>query len=114
MVFFYSVQGVGGRRQGGYRGAPYKKNGGKKNVFFYSVQGVGGVAAGGGGYRGQPPIQLSRGPKGPSRWPKVTSPTQELEVGARRAPYLLVCYINTGCIGLIYYPGYIINAIFYY
>ena len=32
----------------------------------------------------------SGGPEGPSRWPKATSPLQELEVGARRAPYLLV------------------------
>ena len=38
-------------------------------------------------------LQLSRGPEGPSRWPKATSSPQELEVGARRAPYLLVCYI---------------------
>ena len=30
------------------------------------------------------------GPKGPSRWPKVSSPPQELEVGTHRAPYLLV------------------------
>ena len=36
------------------------------------------------------PIQLSRGPKGPSRWLKATSPPQELEVGAHRALYLLV------------------------
>ena len=28
-------------------------------------------------------------PEGPSRWPKATSPPQVLEVGARRAPYLL-------------------------
>ena len=35
-------------------------------------------------------LQLSRGPEGPTRWPKATSPLQELEVGARRAPYLLV------------------------
>ena len=32
----------------------------------------------------------SRGPEGPSRWPKATSPPQELEVGGRRPPYLLV------------------------
>ena len=36
------------------------------------------------------PIQLSRGPKGPSRWQKATSPLQELKVGAHRVPYLLV------------------------
>ena len=30
------------------------------------------------------------GPEGSSRWPKATSPPQELEVGTRRAPYLLV------------------------
>ena len=62
-----------------------------------SVQGVGGAAAGG-GYRVGPHIekmgvnffflQLSRGPEGPSRWPKATSPPQELEVGTRRAPYI--------------------------
>ena len=34
----------------------------------------------------------SGGPEGPSRRPKVTSPPQELEVGAHRAPYLLVYY----------------------
>ena len=34
----------------------------------------------------------SGGPKGPFRWPKATSPLQELEVGAHRAPYLLVIY----------------------
>ena len=34
----------------------------------------------------------TRWPKGPSRLPKATSPLQELEVGARRAPYLLVIY----------------------
>ena len=34
----------------------------------------------------------SRGPKGPSMWPKATSPPQELEVGAHRALYLLVSY----------------------
>ena len=32
----------------------------------------------------------SGGPEGPSRWPKATSPPQELEVGGRRPPYLLV------------------------
>ena len=32
----------------------------------------------------------SGGPKGPSRWPKATSPPQELEVGGRKPPYLLV------------------------
>ena len=62
------------------------------------MQGVGGAATGG-GYKGGGPytkmgvhffLQLSRGPKGPSRWPKATSPLQELEVGAHRAPYLLV------------------------
>ena len=31
------------------------------------------------------------GPKGPPGGTKATSPPQELEVGARRAPYLLVC-----------------------
>ena len=52
-------------------GAPYKKNGGP--IFF---------------------LQLSRGPKGPSRWLKATSPPQDLEVCARRAPYLLVSNIT--------------------
>ena len=32
----------------------------------------------------------SGGPEGPNRWQKATSPPQELEVGAHRAPYLLV------------------------
>ena len=32
----------------------------------------------------------SGGPEGPSRLAKATSPPQELEVGTRRAPYLLV------------------------
>ena len=42
------------------------------------------------------PIQLSIGPEGPSRWQKATSPPQELEVGARRVPYLLVfLYFNS-------------------
>ena len=40
-------------------------------------------------------LQLSRGLEGPSRWPKATSPLQELEVGAHRAPYLLVNNIDT-------------------
>ena len=35
-------------------------------------------------------LQLSIGPEGPSRWPKATSPPQELEVGACRPLYLLV------------------------
>ena len=39
---------------------------------------------------------LSGGPEGRSRWPKATSPPQELEVGARRAPYLLVFNIRPG------------------
>ena len=66
----------------------------KKNI--YSVQAVGGGGGGSGreGYRWGPPIkkmgvqfflQLSRGSEGPSRWLKGP-----LEVGARRAPYLLV------------------------
>ena len=58
----YSVQGVGG---GGWRGGgiggggPYIKMGVQFffTAMFYSV-----------------PIQLSRGPEGPSRWPKATSP----------------------------------------
>ena len=29
-----------------------------------------------------------------SRWLKATSPPQELEVGARRVPYLLVIYTS--------------------
>ena len=68
----YSVQGVGGRQQGGGGiggGALYKKLG--VQFFFF---------------------QLSRGPKGPSRWLKATSPLQELEVGAHRVLYLLVLY----------------------
>ena len=36
----------------------------------------------------------SGGPEGPSRWPKATSPPQELEVGGRRPPYLLVLNIG--------------------
>ena len=68
-VFFYSARGREGGGGGGYRGGPYKRMG----VHFF--------------------LQLSRGPKGPSKWPKATSPAQqELEVGARRAPYLLVLY----------------------
>ena len=60
----YSVQGVGGRRRvGGYRGPPYKKMEVKQNS--------------------------ERGRVGGRRW-GGTSPPQELEVGARRAPYLLV------------------------
>ena len=55
--------GLGGQQWGG----GYKKMG--SNFFF---------------------LKLSRGPKGPSRWPKATSPLQELEVGVRRVPYLLV------------------------
>ena len=80
---------------GGYRGAPYKKNGGKNKNKKNSVQGVRGAAVG--GVLGGAPIkkmgvqiffpQLSRGPEGSSRWPKATSPPQELEVGARRVPY---------------------------
>ena len=38
------MQGVGGATAGGYRGGPYKKNGGIKK---YSVQGVGGQRRGG-------------------------------------------------------------------
>ena len=56
------------------------------------------------------PIKLSRGPEGPSRWPKVTSPPQELEVGACRAPYLLVNNIWTnisfGLVIFLNYPEY--------
>ena len=53
-IFLYSVQGVGGRRQGGYRGgAPYKKMG-KKKKEKNSVQGVGGRWRGGGVYGGGP------------------------------------------------------------
>ena len=65
----------GGGRGGIGGGAPYKKMG--LQFFFYSVQEVmKGVGSG--------------GPKWPSRWPKATSLPQELEIGARRAPYLLV------------------------
>ena len=64
--------------------------------FFYSVQGVGGAATGG-GYRGGGPYK------------KIGvhiffySPPQELEVGARRALYLLVKYIITVRFFLSYY-----------
>ena len=78
--------GVGG---GGGVGGPPIKNGGNF-FYFYSVQGVGGAAAGGVGIGGGPLymgvhffLQLSR-------WPKATSPLQELEVGTHRVPYLLV------------------------
>ena len=47
----------------------------------------------------------SRGPKGPSRWPKATSPPQELEVGAHRAPYLLVADIGTMKVSFRYGGG---------
>ena len=85
-LFFYSVLG-----------APIKKGG---ISFFYSVQEVGGEAVSG-GIGGVPYkkmgfqffLQISRGPKEPSRRPKATNPPQELEVGVRRAPYLLVSYI---------------------
>ena len=69
------MQGVGGAAAGGgIGGAPYKKNGVKKKLcargtgvqfFFYSYP---------------------EGPKGPPGGWKATSPPQELEVGARRAP----------------------------
>ena len=64
------ARGRGGDGRGGIGGGPNKKMGVIFFFFFF--------------------LQLSRGPKGPSRWPKATSPPQELEVGARRAPYLLV------------------------
>ena len=87
------MQGLGGV-------APYKKMGVLiVFVLFYSVHGVGGVAAGGG--IGGPPIQKMRVfffslVQGVvvgvvvGGWPKTTSPPQEVEVGARRVPYLLV------------------------
>ena len=43
----------------------------------------------------------SGGPKGVTRWPKATSPPQELEVGTRRAPYLLVIHIRLALIHCI-------------
>ena len=70
------MQGVGGVAAG-YRGGPYKKWGSNFIIFFYSVQ----------------EVMRGVGSGGPSRWPKATSPQQELEVGARRAPYLLVVNI---------------------
>ena len=44
----------------------------------------------------------SGGSEGPSRWPKATSPLQELEVGAHRVPYLLVYY--TRRYGILWAP----------
>ena len=52
-----------------------------KNIFHFFLLLPGGRGVG------------TRGPFGPSRWPKTTSPLQELEVGACRAPYLLVLNI---------------------
>ena len=56
-------------------GGAYKKMGGIFFIFFFTA------------------IQRA---EGPSRWPKATSPPQELEVGAHRVigPYLLVTYTN--------------------
>ena len=51
--FFYSVQGVG---EAAAEEAPYKKMGVQMSFFLLSF------------------LQLSRGPEGPSRWPKATSP----------------------------------------
>ena len=85
------MQGVGGAAAGGggIGWGPYKKK--IKKILCARGRGCKG---------GWPPIkklgsnifflQLSRGHKGPSRWRKATSPTQELEVFARRAPYRLV------------------------
>ena len=71
------MQGVGGAAAGGggYRGVPYKKKMGSKFIFNFFTA-----------------IQR---PEGLSRWLKATSPPQELEVGARRAPYLLVLIYHT-------------------
>ena len=44
----------------------------------------------------------SGGPEGPSRWPKATSPPQELEVGGRRPPYLLVPKYHKNCFNKIF------------
>ena len=61
-------------------------------LFFYTLQEIMGVGSG--------------GPEGPSRWPKATRPPQELEVGACRAPYLLVClYLANICL-LVHIHGY--------
>ena len=84
------MQGVGGApAEGGIGGAPYKK---MFFCFFYSVQGVGGALAG--GYRGLAPYKKKWGKKkilyARSYEGGGISPPQELEVGARRAPYLLV------------------------
>ena len=99
----YSVQGVGGGGgMGGIGVAPITKMG-VKQTKKYSVQGLGGRWWGGGVQWGAPYkkkgvqfifLQLSRGPEGPSRWSKATSPPQELEVGAHRAPYHLVIQYN--------------------
>ena len=78
--FFFFVlcaRGRGGSGRGGIGGGPITKWG--SNFFF---------------------LQLFRGPEGPSRWLKATSPPQELEVGAHRAPYLLVCNTNLDLINL--------------
>ena len=46
------------------------------------------------GPRGPPSTWSQGGPEGTSRWPKATSPLQELEVGGHRLPYLLVYEIS--------------------
>ena len=50
----------------------------------------------------------SGGPEGPSRRLKATSPPQELEVGTRRAPYLLV-YIY-----LFYHPNIHLRMVYFF
>ena len=47
------------------------------------------------GFTGAHVYKFTRGSEGPSRWPKATSPLQELEVGTRRVQYLLVADIVT-------------------
>ena len=76
------MQGVGGGGYGGggIGGAPYKKMGVKK-MFLYSARCYGGVGSG--------------GPKGPPGGQRPPALTQELEVGAHRAPYLLVFNTET-------------------
>ena len=84
------MQGVGGGGSGGgvIVEAPYKKMGVKKKKKYSMQEVMTEVGSG--------------GPEGPSRRPKATRPPQELEVGARRAPYLLVNNTLTG-------PGYKLN-----
>ena len=77
------MQGVGGQWWGGIGGPPIKKMGVNIYIYIYIYL----LCARGSGVG-------SGGPEGPSRWPKATSPPQDLEVGPLRAPYLLVSQYN--------------------